>query len=221
MGIGQKTLTFTNTSVAGISTTSGIARITPSVGLVTTLGGVAAPSNVSDVVNMQNYKGFSMVLNTDVNTPDAAVFTAAVTDLCTSVAHGFSTGMKGQGTTTTTLPAGLSTSTDYFVIKKDADTFWLASSLANALAGTKIDITDTGTGVHTFNPTSIAGGGYTLQGSNDQVDWITDVANVAITIDAVAGITPTSRIAEFKYYRVYYAITAGQMTCVLKISLNT
>jgi hypothetical protein len=56
-----------------------------------------------------------------------------------------------QVSTTTTLPAGLSAATDYFVIKLTDTTCRLATSYANAVAGTYIDITDTGTGAHTIN----------------------------------------------------------------------
>jgi hypothetical protein len=44
----------------------------------------------------------------------------------------------------TNLPTGLS-ATNYWVIVIDADTISLASSLANAVAGTKVDITAAGT----------------------------------------------------------------------------
>ena len=53
--------------------------------------------------------------------------------------------------TTTTLPAGLATATDYWVIWLSDTTCKLATSRANAVAGTAIDITDAGTGTHTLN----------------------------------------------------------------------
>jgi hypothetical protein len=53
-----------------------------------------------------------------------------------------------------TLPAGLASATDYWVIKIDADNFSLATSLANALAGTAINITDAGSGTHTLSDTA-------------------------------------------------------------------
>jgi hypothetical protein len=54
-------------------------------------------------------------------------------------------------TTSGTLPAGLATATDYFVIYVSDTTCRLATSYANAVAGTAIDITDAGTGTHTIN----------------------------------------------------------------------
>lgn len=56
-----------------------------------------------------------------------------------------------QVSSATTLPAGLAAATNYFVIKVTDSTFKLATSYANAVAGTAIDITDAGTGVHTLN----------------------------------------------------------------------
>jgi len=83
-------------------------------------------------------------------------FTAdAGTDICTytSTANSPSnilTGTRVRLTTTTTLPAGLALATDYYVIRLSDTTFSLATSYANAVAGTAINITDAGTGTHTI-----------------------------------------------------------------------
>jgi len=74
----------------------------------------------------------------------------ATTNIITSAAHGYQTGVVVRATTTTTLPTGVSASTDYWVIRLTADTFALAASLALAVAGTKLDFTDAGTGDHTL-----------------------------------------------------------------------
>jgi hypothetical protein len=72
------------------------------------------------------------------------------TDTINISAHGLETGDKAQLTTTGTLPAGLALATDYFVIRVDADNIKLASSVANAEAGTAVDITAAaGGGTHT------------------------------------------------------------------------
>ena len=51
-------------------------------------------------------------------------------------------------TTSGGLPAGLSLATTYYVIRVSATVIKLATSLANAVAGTAIDITTQGTGTH-------------------------------------------------------------------------
>lgn len=87
-------------------------------------------------------------------TAAAGAFTATHgTETFTKAAHGFQTGDGPyQLTTTTTLPAGLALATDYWIIRVDANDFQLATSLANALAGTAQPISDDGTGVHTITP---------------------------------------------------------------------
>ncbi len=76
----------------------------------------------------------------------AQAFTAAVTNIITSAAHGLSNGDKLRFTTSTTLPAGLSLLTDYFVRDATTDTFKVSATPG----GTEVDITDTGTGTHTY-----------------------------------------------------------------------
>ena len=146
----------------------------------------------------------------DVNTPAAATFTAAASDICTAAANGFTTGLKGQASTTTTLPAGLSAATDYFVIVLTANTFKLATSLANALAGTAIDITDAGTGTHTFTPTSVAGGAIKLQKSNDRTNWSDEGSATNVTADATVWLEKDR--PGFRYARVHLTLTAGRIS---------
>lgn len=72
------------------------------------------------------------------------------TEEITETGHGFTT---GEGpvwfSSSGSLPAGLSASTNYWIIVVDANTFKVATSRANALAGTAIDLTTQGTGTHT------------------------------------------------------------------------
>lgn len=85
----------------------------------------------------------------------------AATDVCNATSHGYETGDGPYRlSSTTTLPAGLDSSTDYWVYKIDDDNFYLCASLGNATrqivgqpgrvdAPIPVDITDTGTGTHT------------------------------------------------------------------------
>lgn len=162
----------------------------------------------------------------DVNTPSAGLSAAAAVNTTdntiTKAAHGFTTGLKGQFTTSGGLPDGLSTSTDYFIIVVDADTYKVASSLVNAQAGTAIDITTQGTGNHTFTPTSIAGGTITLQKSNNYqpdgqvtVQWDNVASGTSISADGniwISAIDP-----DYLYARVVYTLTAGRLSAVTNI----
>lgn len=86
-----------------------------------------------------------------------ATFTAdAGTDICThtsttSIPSNILTGTRVRCTTTTTLPGGLATATDYYFIKLSDTTYSLATSFTNSRLGTAINITDAGTGTHTLN----------------------------------------------------------------------
>jgi hypothetical protein len=77
-------------------------------------------------------------------------------DIFTETGHGL---LTGDGpirlTTSGTLPTGLALATDYWIIKATDDTFKLAHSLSNALAGTAINFTSDGTGAHTYTGTAL------------------------------------------------------------------
>jgi hypothetical protein len=74
--------------------------------------------------------------------------------LTTATPHGMVTGSRVRLSTTGTLPVlnsgTLNTTTDYFWIADTTTTGKIATTLANALAGTAIDFTGTGSGSHTL-----------------------------------------------------------------------
>lgn len=138
--------------------------------------------------------------NPEVNTAD---------DEITIPTHGLTTGMLGRLTTTGTLPAGLSLATDYFVIVVDANTIQLATTLANAQAGTAVDITDQGSdgAVNTLTFTTMSGT-VIMQKSNDNTNWLNIGSAEAFTADEVVIFEdePPSCL----YYRLVFAMTAGR-----------
>jgi len=75
-----------------------------------------------------------------------AAFTAAVTDIITSAAHGLSNEDLIQVASSATLPTGLSASTDYYVRDVTTDTFKVSATQG----GPVVDITAAGSGTHTF-----------------------------------------------------------------------
>lgn len=102
----------------------------------------------------RNIAGFQAIYEypglPDSNVASGAFTAVAATDVCTRTGHGLFTGNRVRVSSTTTLPAGLSAATDYYVIRIDADTFKLATTRALAIAGTAVNITDTGTGTHSI-----------------------------------------------------------------------
>ena len=132
------------------------------------LGGhavTAAATTVPCTLALLDVIGFYRVTSVTTITAQATTntlgqsdtFTAdAGTDTCTytstaSFPSNILVGTRVRLTTTTTLPGGLATATDYYVIKVSDSTFKLATTYANAIAGTAINITDAGTGTHTIS----------------------------------------------------------------------
>lgn len=81
----------------------------------------------------------------------SATFTADnATEIITHTGYDIPTFSRVRLTTTGTLPAGTALATDYWTIRQSATTSQLAASLADAVAGTAVDMTTNGTGTHTL-----------------------------------------------------------------------
>ncbi len=162
-----------------------------------------------DIAGAQVYSSQCIV---DVNTPanktcpEADVVVA--TSSFTVVAHGFSTGLKVGISTDDTLPAPL-TATNYYVIKLSADSFQLATSLANSLTGTNVTLTDDGEGTTTFTVAALAGGSVKLEKSNDGTNW--DIEGSATTITADGNVWLEKVNPASRFIRVTYTVTAGRL----------
>jgi len=132
-------------------------------------------------------------------------------DELTIPSHGFTTGFKVRLTTTGTLPAGLATGTDYFVIKIDDDTIQLAASLDDALDGIPVDITDQGSdeAVNTATGVALSGASVTFQKSNDGTNWINIQSATTITVDGSVAIEQAN--VSYRYFKAVKALTAGQV----------
>lgn len=174
----------------------------------------AVTTNNGTAISLDGATTFSVQCNVDVNTPAAKVFASTAVDVtantATITAHGFTTGLKGQLTSSGTLPAGLSLLTDYFIIVVDANTVQFASSLVLALAGTAIDLTTQGTGNDTFTPTALAGATVKLQKSNDGTNWSDEGSATNITVDGLVWLE--KEFPQALYMRVSYTLTAGSLS---------
>lgn len=98
-------------------------------------------------VSRSTYSSLFDALCASLGTITVSIATPAVVTLNN---HGLQTGDSIYFTTTGALPTGLAVNTRYWVIKNNANTFWLASSLANALVGTKINTSGSQSGTHTM-----------------------------------------------------------------------
>jgi hypothetical protein len=139
------------------------------------------------------------------------------TDQITIVAHGYTTGVKGQFTSTGTLPGGLNLATDYWIIKVNNDTLSVATSLANAEAGTVELINSSGTGTHTFTPSTFGGAVLKLQSSIDGNNFV-DLPSCQVTINTSG--TSLFNVVEpaYRFLRFAYVPGAGSMSLTVVVN---
>lgn len=130
--------------------------------------------------------------------------------------HGLTTGLKVQATTAGTLAVPLALATDYYVIRVDADYFALATSFANAVAGTRIAITDVGVTSTTLTAVALAGASVTFQESNDGLTWTDIQAATSITVTGSTMLKVTTPAA---YFKVVKALTAGSVDLSARLCL--
>ena len=177
------------------------------------LSDVGSTSNGSSVTNLFGADKLSCHVVYDVTAVPAAAAIATAninttTDQFFKTSHGLVTGMKVQATTAGTLAVPLVVSTDYFVIAIDADYFQLAASLADALAGTEIDITDVGVTSTTLTPVALACS-VTFQKSNDGVNFIDIQTATTVTVDGSVMLEQAN--VSYKYFKVLKTLTGGNV----------
>lgn len=129
----------------------------------------------------------------------------ATTDQATCSTHGYANGDPIIVTSTTTLPDPLAESTEYYVIYVDANTFQFAETYGDAVDGTAINLTDTGTGTHSVYA---KGGGANL---NVWADYSDGTAQNFATTDVNTGtdtITITAHGLE-NFQRVQFTTTGA------------
>jgi len=127
------------------------------------------PGVVSDAVVLDDAGATETEITVANTTAGTATDVDIANDKVTVSSTELPTGTKFQLTTTGTLPAGLSTGTDYFAIANGDGTNSIASSRANAIAGTAIDITDYGTtgATHTMDVVETLAGSIKWQKNNE------------------------------------------------------
>ena len=121
------------------------------------------------------------------------------TETFTATNHGFKTGDRFQVVTTGQLL--LTASTDYWAIKVDDNNFKVASSYANAIAGTSVNVV-----APTFNFTDADNPNFDFVDADidDVNDTITETGHGLLTGDSVrlvsTGVYPTGLAAATTYY---------------------
>lgn len=129
--------------------------------IINATASTTAATTAPAVLTLVDLVGFYRVTSVTTITSQAMTNTLSQTNNVTSVdagadtldhtAYVLLTGTRVRMTSSGTLPAGLSLATDYYVIKISSTSMKLATTYANAIAGTAINLTDVGSGTHTIN----------------------------------------------------------------------
>ena len=177
--------------------------------------GTATSAHQHDV--MDRWSG-SLVVSNDApatkNFADTDITTTG--DFINIAAHPFKTGLLGTLTTTGALPTGLTTTgANYYVINNAAGSIKLATSRANALAGTAITLAKDGNGTHSIKPTAIAGLDVHWQASLDGSTYVS-ISGTTITAATTGDLQNFSNIS-YNYIRAESTLTAGQITMTAKV----
>ena len=152
------------------------------VGVVQQTAGFFAPTGWLEcngqAVSRTTYAALFAALNPllstlTVNLASPAVFTRTF--------HNLPTGTRVYLTTTGALPTGISANTAYYVAVRDADTFWLSTTFANAIAGTgRISSSGSQSGTHSFNRSWGVGDGSTTFNVPDLRNNVVAGVNTAV-----------------------------------------
>lgn len=148
--------------------------------------------------------------------PPTGSFQSTAIDLTTSTAiigtNVFQTGNEFQMTSTATLPGGISSATNYYIIRVDNQSVAFATSYANAQAGTRITLSSKGTGTLSIIPTALTGGAVILQISNDGTNWDSYGSSQAITTTSTVWLENINPSGLFM--RLLFSATTGQFSSV-------
>ena len=181
-----------------------------------------AAGTVGSAHNHDVMEAYSVTFQVTDSTPASKAF--ATTDVSVTAntileaAHGYNNGLKVQLTTTTAVPAGLVADTDYYIVKVDADNYGFATTRANAILGTKIDITGAGTGTHTTVPQALAGLGLHVEVSMDNSLWLPLASTTQTSVGNTLMCFPPSgaNTVAYNYVRPVLTCTSGQVTITAK-----
>ena len=190
-----------------------------------TAGQIDLVSKLADGIDYPITTSKPLVVSKGGDMDGGIAATVAISDVITIAATSFTTGLK-VALTGSNLPTGL-TATDYWVIKLTDNTIKLASSKANALLGTPVNITavtvDASANTYTLTPAAITGTpSFKWQVSNDGIGWA-DLNTSSVTMSAytLGGLTSIWDMVEFNHRWLRLNVT-GPTTggILLRTTLN-
>lgn len=182
-----------------------------------------ALSQNSSTQEIQHIYGLDLMAYITAANPSNKTFTTVdqTENTATVTAHGFATGMKFQLTTSGGLPTGLSLATDYYAIVVDANTIKFATSQANALAGTAVDLTGAGTGTQTVVVTTTIAGSVKIQKSDDPSSGTQTWFDIVSSSQNFSGSTTLNWAyadVAYPYVRAVVTVTSGTVTAAVRIN---
>lgn len=140
-----------------------------------TIGGVTGSKR--DIKICRNVANTGAIDTSSVNnlpvTAAAASWVASTDTVTFTTKHGLVTGDAVKFNKGSIAPTGLTDNTTYYAIVTSTTALKLATSLANANAGTAVDITGSGSGTHKLSPVA--------NSTRDYFDTIDDYANALYT----------------------------------------
>ena len=181
---------------------------------ITSPGEVAASQSGTPATRLKGKINVGAACSITVSTPAAKTFedtdVNTTFEQITASAHGYKTGLKVRLSTTGVLPGGLAAATDYYVIYNDGNVIQLATSAANAAAGTAIDITSAaGGGTHTITPQALSAN-LVLQASVDKGENYFDLTTTAISASGVVHAAYAN--CPYDTVRARVVVSGGQLT---------
>lgn len=144
---------ITYTDIQALSQASSQASLVVPAGTIVSSVSHTTPTGflLCDGSNTVSRTTYSNLFNAIVpNKGTVTISVPATPTVITLNNHGFLTGESIFLTTTGALPTGLVINTLYFVVVNTANTFWLATSYANAIANTRINTSGSQSGTHTL-----------------------------------------------------------------------
>ena len=182
--------------------------------VITQSGNIAGNVN-TDSVPIKYGSGVGIFLNLVVGSTPAPIwfYTDLTTDICYSIGvHGYSTGLHvlvypefDQ------LPTPLG---DNYIINRDATSFYMASSQANALLGIHVDITFNGDGNAYAYPVGFSAASFSVQGSADEILWV-NIPSTTTSFSATGNYMFEFVNMNYNFIRVAYTIPSGACDYVL------
>lgn len=161
-------------------------------------------------LNLSSTARVAAFLNGAVSSVDPAADT-----IITASNHGYGTGFAvWLGTGGFTTPGNLSNGTTYYAIKVNNNQLKLATTKANAVLGTGIDLTTlAGGGTFSLNPVvmpATTGSGFRWQASNDNSTFVDlSVSSITVIPTLTSGTTSWDLgTVNYRYYRFKYLTPA-------------